>query len=199
MKKMKTYNQFNESVRDLMKPKSKKEIGQAKKDIIKFIIGVVTENDERITMGDLEADSPPVYKNENHIIEELCEDSVTVVVYDGLDDEKEYYVKYEDLKPETLVEIKELLEDGIDDELIKGKINESVRDLMKPKSKEEIEKALEGIMPVDLLKKLVVIHILYDNFLLRVCSKNAHSFEVNSKLNSSVSYASFKDLNSSFP
>lgn len=77
-----------------------------------------------ISMGDLEAESSPVYKEiegeidpEIHLIERLFYDEVEVVVYSGYKYQTvfdEYLVSYDDLSIETLKEIKELIEIGIE-------------------------------------------------------------------------------------
>jgi len=142
---------MNEGVRDKMIPKSEEQLTQAKKDIIKYITNIVELNGGRITMKDLEADTSPVYdvdvndaeeplKDIIHLIEALYEDEVEVEEYDNWAEAviSEYMVKYTDLSSDTLVEIKGLLQDGIEF----GQLNEGVRDKMTPKSEQDIKSAL---------------------------------------------------------
>ena len=137
--------ELNEGIRDKMTPKSEKEISIIKTELIKYISYMVTEHGEKITMKELavEADEYIVIesdnKREHHIIETLYNDKATVGVYiNSLFNKfkflKEYSIKYDSIDPEVLLDIKELLDNAIDDEILE----ESVRDQMTPKSKEDI-------------------------------------------------------------
>jgi hypothetical protein len=131
-----------------MTPKPEAEVEQMRTDLISWIKDVVRKNGGRVSTGDVEADSSPVYMYTGsveqdpdasqdiiHTIETLFVDRVEVEYEDEMGGRtRNYYVTYEELSEDTLLEIKELLEDGIEYE----HIEEGVRDKMTPKSADDI-------------------------------------------------------------
>ncbi len=91
-----------------------------KSDICNEISELVKKYGGIITMGEIQAESSPFYKQtdqEIHLIERLMDTGVEIVVYGGFeyDDEiREYTVNYDDLDNHTLLEIKELIMSAID-------------------------------------------------------------------------------------
>jgi ankyrin repeat protein len=151
------YNKFNEGVRSLMTGISREDYTKKKQELIDYIKDIVEKNGECITMGDIEAESSPVYKHTIgvgqqdliHLIETLYPTRAKVEIYDNWNEDilDSYTVPYEFLSPDTLIEIKELLQDGIEYK----HINESLRDKMTPKTHEDISKALSKKHPNDKL------------------------------------------------
>jgi hypothetical protein len=130
------------SVRDLMVGKSDKEISNIKNDIIQRINHIVEVNGGKLTMKQLETVETPIYKIEDVIytIETLYVDEVEVESWENSD--KTLRVKYTNLKPDILLDLKDMLEAGI-----KWRdLHEGVIDKMTPKSEEEIELGKKDII-----------------------------------------------------
>lgn len=107
IKKLKNYGNENFNIKD---------------DIIndiKYLLG-----DDEFTMGELEVDSSPVFKSidqEIHLVERLNRDDVDIFVYGGYKyntEIDEYSKVYSDLDLDTLIQIKEVLENAKDFGLI---------------------------------------------------------------------------------
>jgi hypothetical protein len=96
--------------------------------IIEEIKNLVVTYGGHITMMDLEADSSPLYNEGEstiHLIERLMPDEVGIIVYGGYKYEEEvdeYDVPYEDLEINILIEIKELLDEAIESDLLEEDI-----------------------------------------------------------------------------
>lgn len=167
LKQYRTDHKINESVRSKMTPKSEKELNQAKEEIINYIKEIVGINGGEITMRELEADSSPVYDEHDGVIdliETLYVDKVEVEEYDNFAEAVlgEYYVQYEELEPHTLLDIKNLIEHGIEYELISvdyGPVKESVRDFMKPKPKDELRQVLDRLPERERLAKGISMEV----------------------------------------
>jgi hypothetical protein len=124
---------INESVRDKMTPKSDEEIRMRKDEIIGYIKNVVRVNRGRLTMNQMKAefDEVPVWDvtttetkdNVHHLIDKLYGFGVNVIEWDTWQEKVvyQYKVKYEELTPEILMEIKEIIEQAISWEIIKEK------------------------------------------------------------------------------
>lgn len=126
---IKKYNTFiNESDHSVIDPYNEENwsdkpedntllINDIKEEIAKYECGF-------ITMQDLQADSSPVYKEDEsgiHLIERLLRNDVEVIVYGGYknqDEVDEYQLNYEELDKDTLEEILELLNDAIENDLL---------------------------------------------------------------------------------
>ena len=95
-----------------------------KQKLITQIKELVIRYGQHITMGEMEADSSPAYKSidqEIHLIESLSTESVGVVSYGGYkyqDELNEYDVKYEELDMNMLMEIKNILDNAIEFEML---------------------------------------------------------------------------------
>lgn len=100
----------------------------AKQDLIDEIKLLVERYGGAISMSDMEAPSSPAFKEidqEIHLIERLYKFGVEVVVYGGYkyqDELNDYNVKYEELTEDMLLEIKSLIDDAIDNELLEEDI-----------------------------------------------------------------------------
>lgn len=100
------------------------EESQEKYDTVMWITDNVRKYGGYITMGDLEADSSPVYSSEGNsidLIEILTSDNVSVTPYTGYNHSTaldEYDVEYFELELDTLKEIKTLLENAIKFDLL---------------------------------------------------------------------------------
>ena len=128
-----TIRKVTESVKDKMTPKSEEDIRLGKNEIITYIRHIAEVNGGKLTMRKVEVsiDDMPVYdvsKTEDmdeihHIIDKLYMNEVNVIEYDTWEEKTihQYRVKYIDLSPETLMDIKFLLEEAISWENIKGK------------------------------------------------------------------------------
>ena len=99
-----------------------------KQKLITEIKELVSRYGGYITMGEMEAESSPSYKTidqEVHLIETLSFEDVSVVVYGGYkyqDELREYDVKYEDLDMDILIEIKEIIDNAIEFEILEEDI-----------------------------------------------------------------------------
>ena len=99
-----------------------------KKILIEEIKDLVNRYGQVLTMGELEADSSPIYKDD-HTTSDLIENLAIngVIVYRYKNDYSEnhfdaYGVGYEDLELDTLQEIKDLIDNAIEFEFIEEDI-----------------------------------------------------------------------------
>lgn len=88
--------------------------------LISEIKKIVDKHSGCITMGQIQAESSPVYKSDGNsisLVECLFQDHVQIVDYSGDGYEtvdSEYTVPYEDLDIDTLQQIKDLLDNSLD-------------------------------------------------------------------------------------
>lgn len=140
---MKTFNQYiNEGIRDMMTPKPKADIDRMKGEMIEYIVGIVNSKGGRLSLWDLEHQQMPVNFGVKRYpsfisqdISSLYDDYVKVGEYD-IDNKKllpGFTVKYWDLDPEVLTDIKIALERGLI-----------------PKTEEEIRNSLRNKTNLDL-------------------------------------------------
>lgn len=99
-----------------------KEKGE-KEELIEEIKYKVEKYGQHITMGEMQAESSPVFSDsgEFQLVETLKTDKVEVVVYGGYKNEQEidtFEVPYEKLELDTLYEIKDILDGAIETGLI---------------------------------------------------------------------------------
>lgn len=111
------HSKSNESLIDKMKPKPTEEVEKARKDIIKFIRDTVEKFDGQILMVDLDYNSSLVLhqqEDEIHLIDRYYTSGVDINVYGGykygheLDD---YFLKYEELDYQILIDIRDFFRD----------------------------------------------------------------------------------------
>ena len=113
MKNIKSYDKFNESIRDLMKPKSEEEIDDAFENVAEKVADILVDK----------------YDYDDYLDAYEWAESHKEKIMEMIDDDTEY---------------------DLDDIIYKilygweGAIDESIRDLMKPKSEEEIKKAIDN-------------------------------------------------------
>lgn len=131
MKKFNTFVNENDNTDELdpyQEEKWEEENDDSKLKIIEEIKDIVTKYGSYITMMELEADSSPIYKEEDdtiHLIERLTSNDVGIIVYGGYKGEEEieeYDVNYEELEMDTLDEIKDLLDEAIENDLLEEDI-----------------------------------------------------------------------------
>jgi len=95
-----------------------------KSDLIRDIKNKIKRYGESISMGELQADSSPVFKATDqsiHLIERLDFDDVEICIYGGYKYETlkdEYRVPYEELSNENLEDINGLLNDAVNSDII---------------------------------------------------------------------------------
>jgi hypothetical protein len=144
MKHLKTYEKFSEKeideILDKMnrkEPLTKEEEFRLKNpnedwsksdkytdDLISEIKSKMNRYGESIGMGELQADSSPIFKSTDqsvHLIEILNLEDVNVCVYGGYKYETledEYKVPYEELSKENLKDINDLLNDAVNSDII---------------------------------------------------------------------------------
>lgn len=90
---------------------------------IAFIENILNQNDGSISMGELEAETSPVYMEEPnniHLIEMLHDDCVDVIVYDNEREINQYILTYDELNDDSLKEIQELIDNALEYGLIEG-------------------------------------------------------------------------------
>lgn len=99
-----------------------------RKKLINELKEIVTRYGGYITMGEMESESSPSYKTidqQVHLIEVVSSNGVGVVVYGGYKYEtvlEEYDVDYEKLDMDILIEIKEIIDNAIEFEMIEEDI-----------------------------------------------------------------------------
>jgi hypothetical protein len=127
---IKKYKIFESGHEDI-DPCGEEDWEDTKLKLIEDIGNIVDEYGGIITMQDLQADCSPILpcstKHEMHLVETLEDDRVEIIVYGGYKAEYEedrYNLDYEELEIETLQEIKQLLDNAIENELLED-LNES--------------------------------------------------------------------------
>jgi hypothetical protein len=164
VKKVKSFENFiNESIRDLMKPKSFDEL----KRFYRKYVDIITEDGFMYFPNELAS-----YNKFENLVEHF------VFLFEKIKASNEFIVLIKKLfsyiswwencffsqeqdrviirVKETAEELNELLTDDMKEKLIQlvyGDVNENVRDLMKPKSEEDIEKAIQKLNPDQQLLK----------------------------------------------
>ena len=126
------FNNFiNENLKNKLKgisPENLSPENREKYDLIMYIKDNIEKYGQDITMSDMEASSSPIYTEDSlgiHLIETLTIDEANVVVYGGYnnqDEITEYNINYFELNINILKEIKDILSNAIECELLKEDI-----------------------------------------------------------------------------
>lgn len=126
---IKNYNMYiKENKHSDIDPYDEEDWDDVKLPLISTIKSIIHKYGGYITMSDLQADSSPYYDETAdgiHLIERLGPESVEVVIHGGYDYEEdidEYDIPYGELNVKTLKEIKWLLENAIQNELLEEDI-----------------------------------------------------------------------------
>jgi len=124
MGKLKKYINFVKENHKDIDPYGEEDWSEKNLNPIDHIKDIVNKYGGCITMRDLQADASPVYQkwgNEIHLIERLYKNHIEVVTYGGHEYETEldeYNITYEDLKPDIIDEIKNMLDDAIENDTL---------------------------------------------------------------------------------